>query len=542
MSSCNSCNTGGQTYTTQPYNYGLSPAAQTNGAGCPVSTAPKTMTVSVCPPQSSQYYAYETCGVNTATYDKPWIDTYLRNNFLFGHRVIDQESGFTDLSLIPQYLMSWCPAQTAPNSPGIKVGDCFTLNGKDGQWQRYIRIVGTNAYMYIRNLHTGEELSEGSWNFGIPNCAIIDLDASKLTNVCDIFVKTAEPVSNYFDQSTGILPSNYRTLPIVYSDSTNCKLLALLKCQDVRACVIPSLVTPKGPLWSYDPIADTQPILQPQNLDCLVNVCIDGQTVRAANPGGTGIPGQTKGGAGETDGGTILTAYTYVNDKYLTGDGTLANPIDIKENSLDGEVIKKCDNINPGFVTLDDFIYMFSWSFYDGQTRWSQGGSIGGVYNVDYTGSDEISIVDFDGGGAPTPSIVGFRNISIRTPEIPCDGKKWVARINLLYRQSGSAETDSDFNNVRAGIDSITNGTIFPDNSKKVTLYANFVDDDGLMDSAGLSGGGSTLALLDGDTNVNMRIFNQRIYPNNSSNPANNRQLLGFVTVSINILGMHDAL
>jgi hypothetical protein len=343
--------------TAQPYLFNQSPQSQVlNSMGCETCTQPSNS----CP--STEYMSWvDSCYCEPATTEvsKPWIDIYLRDNFQFGYRVIDANSGVTDLGLIPQYLMQFCPPQTQPNSRGYKMGEPFCIKGTQGNWQQYVKVAGTRAYQYIKNLDNGEERDGGNWDFGIYDCAIKTLDADKLFNYCSLFRKVAEPLSNYFDNATGGLTPGFRQIPIVVSttlsqdqSTSGCKLYSLYKCSDARACVIPYLTTTKGAVWDYNAVTDVVSF-KPQNLANLIKVGIDGTTMRAIVPGKSLIEGLTSGGDSDNPNGTVLSSYTYVDSKYLAGDGTPQAPVKIKTNSIDTLALQKCPGITSDYLTND---------------------------------------------------------------------------------------------------------------------------------------------------------------------------------------------
>lgn len=410
--------------TTQPYLYGTSPSTQvTNSTGC--ATCVSTP-INTCP--TTEYLSWvDSCSTtctpnNTPIIEKEWIDIYLRDNFKYGWRIIDPNSGMQDLALIPQYLMQFCPPQTQPGSRGNKMGCPFCIPGTQGNWQQYLKVIGTRAYQYIKNLQTGEERAGGDWDFGIHDCAIASLDADKLINYCSLFKKVAEPINNYFDLQTGGLATGFRTLPIVVSQidpcgDGGCRLMAIQKCSDVRACVIPSLVTQKGQLWDYNPVTDALPIFKPENLDCLVNVCIDGTTIRPAIPGQTSQGGVTKGGAGERTGGTVLTGFTYTDNINITGSGTPTSPVALKCTDI-GLGIPGISNTNSlcEFLTLEKAVLLAATD----------------PYLIDNTSSISISP-----NGTPTTVTGALNNWGVSTnfpkavavPRPAPIGYKWVLNI-----------------------------------------------------------------------------------------------------------------
>jgi len=366
--------------TTQPYLYGLPISGQNqSGFGCssvcePVNNCPSDSYISL---MSNCPAPVVTTDCTVDQIEKPWIDIYLRDNFEYGWRVIDTKSGVTDLSLIPQYLIKFCPDQTDSKSRGYEMGTPFCIPGTQGEWQKYLKVVGTRAFQYIKNLKTGEERQGGDWDFGIYDCAIVSLDAGKLFNTCNFLSKIAEPITKYLDPTTQTLSAGYRKVPVVYTasdncTSDNCSLSALIKCSEVRACVIPSLTTQKGPLWTYNVITDASPVFNPENLDCLVSVCIDGTTIRAKDPVTNLITANTNGGNAQRPGGTILVSYTYADGTSITGDGTPANPLKASPAIADGVTVIGKGTVSDPFRTPPSAITSdgdYTWYFEDLTTK-----------------------------------------------------------------------------------------------------------------------------------------------------------------------------
>jgi hypothetical protein len=487
--------THGASYTTtNPHNFGLSPSTQVaNSLGCNTCVSAP---VNNCP--SSQYMAWveqSTCepSCTVETVNKKWIDEYLLDNFQYGYRIASDRTGLTELALIPQYLMQFCPPQTQANSRGNKMGEPFCITGETGTWQQYIKVIGTRAYQYIRNITTGEERQGGDWDFGIHDCAIVSLNADKLINYCNLFSKVAEPINNYFDQQTGSLAQGYRSLPLVISQiepcnaGGGCKLSTLLKCQDVRACVFPALTTQKGLLWDYNAITDVA-TFKPENLDCLVNVCVDGTTIRPATPGQTPT-NETKGGAGEKAGGKILTAYTYTDDINIKGDGTPLNPVALKCSNF-GANIPGITNTNSlcEFLTLQNALILAETD----------------PYIVDNAGAVTIN------ANATATSDTGLykdwsQDVTFATsrsvPRLAPAGYKWVLEITSHMNFSGASAA---VNSGNTGFGIIVNGiaqTISTQDAQTITGFGGGIAPNGDSNVSGVFNVPQT-----GNFNITLRI------------------------------------
>jgi len=286
---------------------------------------------------------------------RPWIDTFLLQNFQYGNRVVDTKNGIVDLSLIPQFLISSTPEQTQANATGYSVGCPIGLPGLEGIWQQYIRIEGQTAIQYVRNTQTGEKKSGKSWNFGIQDSAIASVDGSKIINPNHLLAKIALPISNYINTNSGHLANGKIALPVVYTGSL---LKTIVEDKDIRAAIFPSLVTQKGLLFEYNPVTNATPIFKPESLDGLINVNVDGTTMRSAILGQAGQAGVNIGGAGQRPAGTVLTAYTYTDGVTLSGSGTPTDPIRaIKGGSANGTLTwftsdNSVKTINTGNFTL----------------------------------------------------------------------------------------------------------------------------------------------------------------------------------------------
>lgn len=307
-----------------PYLYTVSPVDQIN------------MSTYYNPP-SVQYLG----NCNTpANSNMDWIDEYLRTNFKYGYKVINEDTGATQLSLIPSWLVNWDTIQTPANSRGYKMGGLFTSPGSNDQWQQYIKIVGDKAFQYKRNVTTGAELVGGDWLFSIPNDYIRSISGGKIIQPHQLFAKVATPITNYIDPLTGQLNAGNIAVPIVYSvtntgsgDITTLK--AILTPSSLNSNIVSQLTTPKGVLWNSNPLQNTVTGFNSQNLDNLINVAIDGTTLRAVITGqSTTGSGTNSGGAGDRTGGTFLKSYTYTDTTTLEGEGTTAIPIKIKDKGV----------------------------------------------------------------------------------------------------------------------------------------------------------------------------------------------------------------
>lgn len=306
------------------------------GIGC-------TTTPHCYKPPQQQYLQYQNCYVSNeycapdkkeCSQPKVWVDYFLMDNFQFGWRQQEDRFGTARLSGIPQWMILSCPEETAPQSLGTKIGCEFTIDGEEGTWQKYVRVEGFMAYDYIMNCKTGEKRQGGQWDWSIKDCAISSVDADKLTNFCKLFEKVTVPIDTYYNPATQMATSNFTEYPVALTK--DCKLAVMLDCNKVVACVVPKLRAPNGEqLWTYNPATGEVTNMDASQLDCYINVCIDGTTIRA-----DGEAGATKGGAGNRPGGKILTSHTYGNTNIFEGDGTPGNPLDIKGDSIGGEKIK----------------------------------------------------------------------------------------------------------------------------------------------------------------------------------------------------------
>lgn len=317
MSNCLPCN------NATPYQYSLSPVEQINMStyyNAPVNT----------------YWG----GCDTNTTNNSWIDEYLRTNFKYGYKVVNEDTGDTQLSLIQSWLINWDTIQTPVNSRGYKMGSTFTSPGSDGNWQQYIKVVGDKAFQYKRNELTGVEMIGGDWLFSIPNDYIRSVSGAKIIEPHKLFAKVATPITNYLDPLTGQLNAGNIAIPIVYSVTNNgtgdiTQLKAIITPSSLNSNIVSQLTTPKGLLWNSNPLQNTVTGFNPQNLDNLANVSIDGTTIRAVITGQlTTASGTQSGGAGDRTGGTYLKSYTYTDGVTLEGEGTTASPIKVKPRSI----------------------------------------------------------------------------------------------------------------------------------------------------------------------------------------------------------------
>lgn len=318
MSSCNDCN------NSNPYLYNVSPIDQIN------------MSTYYNPP-TIQYLNGCNNGQNA---NQEWIDEYLRSNFKYGYKIINDDTGATELSLIQSWLINWDAVQTPANSRGYKMGGLISSIGSNDQWQQYIKIVGDKAFQYKRNIVTGAEVVGGDWLFSIPNDYIRSVSGGKIIEPHKLFSKVSSNITNYIDPLTGQLNAGNIAVPIVYSvtntgsgDITTLK--AIITPNALNSNILSQLTTPKGLLWNSNPLQNTVTGFNAQNLDNLTNVAIDGTTIRAVPTGSTTTgSGANSGGAGDRAGGAFLKSYTYTDNTSLEGEGTTASPVKIKNKGV----------------------------------------------------------------------------------------------------------------------------------------------------------------------------------------------------------------
>jgi len=238
--SCNDCN---QT----PYLYNVSPVDQVN--------------------MSSYYNApvmsyFNGCNQSKTDKNLSWIDEYLRSNFKYGYKVVNDDTGATQLSLIPSWLINWDAIQTPDNSRGYKMGGEFVDPITKDVWQQYIKVVGDKAFQYKRNVNTGAELVGGDWLFSIPNDYIRSVSGGKIIEPHKLFAKVATPITNYIDPLTGQLNAGNIAIPVVYSVTNNgsgdiTQLKAIITPSTLNSNVVSQLTTPKGLLWNSNPLQNT---------------------------------------------------------------------------------------------------------------------------------------------------------------------------------------------------------------------------------------------------------------------------------------------
>lgn len=260
------------------------------------------------------------------TQNKPFIDEYLRSSFQYGYR--DLGNNKNHLSLIPSYLIDFDPVQTSDHSLGYEVSGKYRIQGEEGCWQEFIKYQGDTVYQYLYNHETGEKREGGTWSRLIPSHLIKSIDGSKITNIKGMIGLCTKPIENYYDPVTGFKNNkSYSFLDVVSQSSidceSKCKLVTALDHVTIKNIIIPELESCKGPLFEYDPATDSKITLLPQNLDGVVNVAIDGTTIRGTNIG------DTYGGADCRNGG-ILTSYTYTDNDTIAGTGRPSDPARVR--------------------------------------------------------------------------------------------------------------------------------------------------------------------------------------------------------------------
>ena len=385
----------------------------------PNSCPPDPCNTNSCPPVKT---------TKTLSKKREWIDDYLLNNFLFGERMVDSNLGIHTFSAIPQYLINSCPEQTPPNSNGRKVGPQFC--NEEGTWQAYIRVHEQKAYLYIKNCETNQVIDIADWEWGIADCAIKNVSADKILDWCSLFAKATIPIEQFKEANGCFNDEAFITSPVTLTE--DCQLKVVIPKSDIRKAVIPYLDNCKGqPLYEYNPITDERPKFIAGSLNGCVGVRVDKVTVVGQTDPEADYAGTDNNPLKSI---TIVKGHDDPEEEegYLTGDGTLEKPLDIKENSLDDSRVAICKGgLTSRAVNYDNKFYSVLAEKVNPSAR---------IKNFSFKSS---RLVYEDNQVGLNKKAIWELEYEAEIPDTGCDDKIWIGQLSAWSRHPISTIRDS---------------------------------------------------------------------------------------------------